>query len=73
MLICDFDIVARLDRAALETANLAVLGGTADRVDVDIGNLKLRGGAVSGATATFERGALRNREGCAAATFEMDV
>jgi hypothetical protein len=57
----------------LETNNLAILGGTVDEVDIDIGNLKLRRGAVSGATAIFECRALGNSEGYTMATFQMVV
>lgn len=65
--------MARLDGAVLETTNLAILGGTANEVDIDIGNLKLRGGAVSRATAVFGCHALGNGGGCGTATFQKDV
>lgn len=45
--------MTRPDAAALKTADLAVLGGTANRVDTDIEDLKLRGGAVSGGPRHF--------------------
>lgn len=73
MLIRDLNIMARLDAATLETANLAVLGGTADGVNVDVRDLEFRGGAVSLATSIFKCCALRNGEGCPTTTFQKDV
>lgn len=53
--------------------DLPIFGGIRNGVDVDFGDFKREGFAVSGAAAIFEHSALRNREESVCATVQLDV